>query len=252
MTIITLSRKVKNIIAVIALLLVWQLAAVLLNEALLLASPIEVIQKLFTLILEPEFISTVLYSFIRIAGGFVIAFFLGILLAVLAGKHEWVEIILAPIMLTVKSVPVASFIILALVWLTSGQLSVFISFLMVLPVIYNNVLAGIKAIDKKMIEMAEVYDVPWKKRFKYIWMPSLKTYVISGATIALGLAWKAGIAAEVIGIPSGSIGERLYDAKLYLDTAELFAWTVVIVLLSIGFEKLVLWLLKKFYERYYR
>lgn len=247
-----MNKTAKKIIAVILLLAIWQAAAMLLDQKLLLASPAEVIIRLFTLWREPGFGGAVAFSFIRIAGGFLIAFVTGILLAIAAGKSEWVEILLSPVMITVKSVPVASFIIIALVWLSSKKLSVFISFLMVLPVIYSNVLGGIKSIDRKMLQMADVYRIPAGKRFRYILLPSVRTYLMSGASVALGMAWKAGVAAEVIGIPDGSIGEMLFNAKVYLNTADLFAWTVIIVTVSVCFEKLFMWILRKAYDGYCR
>ena len=247
-----MSKTIKRIIAVVVLLAIWQAAAMLLNQKILLASPVQVLIRLLTLWKEPGFVDAIVFSFVRIAGGFIIAFFTGIILAILAGKSEWIEILLSPIMITVKSVPVASFIIIALVWLSSKKLSILISFLMVLPVIYNNVLSGIKNIDRNMIQMADVYKIPARKRFKYITLPSIKPYLFSGTTIALGMAWKAGVAAEVIGIPEGSIGEMLFNAKIYLNTADLFAWTVIIVIISVCFEKAFMWLLRKAYDGYCR
>ena len=247
-----MNKTAKKIIAVILLLAIWQAAAMLLDQKVLLASPVQVFIRLFTLWKEPGFVRAIAFSFIRIAGGFLIAFTMGILLAIAAGKSEWVEILLAPVMATVKSVPVASFIIIALVWLSSKKLSVFISFLMVLPVIYNNVLSGIKNIDNNMIQMAKVYRISAGKKFKYISLPSVKPYLFSGTTIALGMAWKAGVAAEVIGIPDGSIGEMLFNAKVYLNTADLFAWTVIIVVISVLFEKAFMWILRKAYDGYCR
>lgn len=236
---------IQKIIAIAALLAVWQIVALIVDQRAILASPIQVITRLFTIWQEPMFAGSIAFTFIRIAGGFVLAFLIGVALAILAGSLRWIEILLSPVMVTIKSVPVASFIIIALVWLSSRSLSIFISFLMVLPVIYNNVLGGIKNIDPKLTQMADVYDVSFKKRFKYIWIPAIKPFLLSALTTALGLAWKAGIAAEVIGIPDGSIGEQLYFAKAYLNTTDLFAWTVIIVLISVIFEKIVLWVVKK-------
>ena len=127
-----------------------------------------------------------------------------------------------------------------LIWVISRNLSVVISFLMVLPVIYTNVLNGIQSTDGKLLEMAEVFDVsPWR-RIKYIYMSSVLPYFRAGCSLGLGLCWKAGVAAEVIGIPAGSIGEKLYEAKVYLETPDLFSWTIVIIILSIAFEKVFL------------
>ena len=166
----------------------------------------------------------------------------GLALAALAAALRWVEVLLRPLMLTIKSIPVASFIILALMWLRSaGNLAVFISFLMVLPVVYTNTLAGIRETDARLLEMAAVFRVPPAKRVRYLYVPAALPYFRSACTVGLGLCWKSGVAAEVIGITSGSIGEALYNAKILFSTAELLAWTVVIVLLSLAFERLFLW-----------
>ncbi len=184
------------------------------------------------------FFATVGYTFARIALGFFLGLFAGITLAVLAGRFRVVEVLLYPYMITVKSIPVASFVILALIWLTSAQLASFVSFLMVLPVVYTNTLSGIKAVDAKLLEMAFVFKVPLGRRIKYVWIPGIKDYLLSACRISLGLAWKSGVAAELIGYPSGSVGERLYYSKVYFDTVDLFAWTAFIVLLSFAFEKI--------------
>jgi NitT/TauT family transport system permease protein len=138
---------------------------------------------------------------------------------------------------------VVSFIILALVWLKSRQLPLFIAGLMVLPPVYLNVLAGIQQTDRQLLEMARVFRVPLWRTVRGIWLPQVLPYFRSAVSLGLGLCWKAGVAAEVIGLPGGSLGERLYTAKVYFQTSELFAWTIVIVAVSAAFEKLFLALL---------
>ncbi len=228
---------------------VWHAAALMLNQSLLLVTPVAVVQRLFELLPTTDFVSAIVFSFTRIMLGFLLALVSGIVLAVLAGHLRLVEVGLWPLMHVIKSVPVASFIILCLIWLSSKSLSVFIGFLMVLPVVYTNMLHGIKSTDAKLLEMAALFRVGWGKKMRYIHLPHLKPYILSACSVSIGLAWKAGIAAEVIGIPDGSIGERLYDAKVYLSTADLFAWTAVIVLVSFAFEKLFLRALKLAFER---
>lgn len=239
----------KKAFAVVLALAVWQIAAIAVNQPILFASPVSVIKRLCSLVTENDFWQTVMFSFTRIAGGFLIALIVGIILGVTAGRFKTVETLLWPYMITIKSVPVASFIVLSLIWLTSGKLSVFISFLMVLPVVYTNILQGIRSTDKKLIQMADVFKINTKRRFLYIWLPQIKPFLLSACSVTLGLAWKAGIAAEVIGISSGSIGEKLYYSKVYIDTADLFSWTVVIVVLSITFEKIFLWILERAFAR---
>jgi NitT/TauT family transport system permease protein len=225
-------------------LALWQLVSMYINKEILLVSPIKVIIRLCELSITVLFWKSILYSLIRISIGFFLATIFGTILAILSARFKRVSELLAPMMLAIKSVPVVSFIILALIWFSSKNLAVLISFLMVLPIIYTNTLAGINNLDKDLYEMAKVFKIPPLRRIRYIEAPQIMPFFYSGCEIALGLCWKSGIAAEVIGIPKGSIGERLQQAKVYLDTPDLFAWTVVIVLLSFLFERLILTLLK--------
>ena len=143
--------------------------------------------------------------------------------------------------MVVKAVPVASFIILVLIWVPSRNLSVVISFLMVFPILYTNVLDGILSTDTlSFSRWHDVFATSPRSRIRYIYVSQVLPFFRTGCSIGLGLCWKAGVAAEVIGIPDGSIGEKLYNAKVYLNTPDLFAWTVVIVLISLLFEKLFL------------
>lgn len=230
-------------------LLVWQLAAVLVGNKLLLVSPTDVLARLFALVGEEGFFGVVGFTFARIALGFFSGLVLGVLLALLAGRFRFVEILLWPYMVTVKTVPVASFVVIALIWISERELSVLISFLMVLPIIYTNILEGIRSVDIKMLEMADVFKMTWGRRVRYIWLPSIKPFAVSGCRIAIGLAWKSGVAAELIGNPDGSVGGALYQSKLFIETADVFAWTVVIVCVSVVFEKLFVLLLKKIFGR---
>ena len=228
---------------------VWQGASMLVGSPILLPSPLQVAVRLGALAATPGFWSTIGFSLLRIAGGFLLALITATVLAFAAGRFSLVEILLRPYVLAIKSVPVASFIILALIWLRGSQLSLFISFLMVFPVLYTNVLAGIRSADGQLLEMTRVFRVPWKRRVRMIYLPAVEPFLLAGSATALGMSWKAGVAAEVIGVVGGSLGERLYDAKIYLMTADLLAWTVVIVALSAGFEKLILWLLGRAFRR---
>ena len=221
-------------------LLFWQLASMAVGRDILLVSPLKVIVRLLELAVTAPFWASIGFSLLRIGAGFLLAAALGVILAVAAQKSAVLRDFLSPAMRCIKAVPVASFIILALVWFSSKNLSLLISFLMVLPIIYTNVLDGLGACDPKMDEMARVFGIAPARHLRYVILPQLYPYFRSGCSIALGLCWKAGIAAEVIGMPDGSIGEQLQQAKVYLDTPDLFAWTVTIVLLSAVFERIAL------------
>lgn len=210
------------------------------HGALLLASPIQAALRLLELLPSAAFWRAVGNSSLRIFGGFLLSCALAALLAALAAGRSWLRDLLAPPVAVVKAVPVASFIILALVWLNARSLSLFISGLMVFPPVYLNVLEGLRQTDPKLLELARVYRVPFGRRVWGIYLPQVLPYFRSAASLALGLCWKAGAAAEVIGLPAETIGERLYTAKVYYQTPDLFAWTAVILALSAVFEKLFL------------
>lgn len=228
-----------KLLSVLLALLVWQLAAWLVQSHLLLVSPWTALVRLVILSGQGSFWLAVFHSLGRILLGFALALVTGICLAVFSARWPLMDVLLWPYMAAIKATPVASFIILCLIWLDSRSLSVFISFLMVLPIIYTSVLQGIRSTDVQLLEMAQVFRVNRWRRLCYIYLPQLRPFLVSSCTVATGLAWKAGIAAEVIGIPAGTIGERLYQAKIYLDTGDLFAWTIVVVGLSIVVDKAI-------------
>ena len=224
---------------------IWQGANCLIQNDIIFVGPVDVLAALWAQIRDLAFWLTIFHSFLRITLGFLGAFCCGILLGSLAYASPVVRALAAPLLLLIKSVPVASFVILALIWIGSQNLSIFIAFLVVAPMIYSSTLTGLENADKGLLEMATVFCLPLPKRIRYIYIPAVLPYLISGCRTALGMSWKSGIAAEVIGIPEGSIGEQLYYSKLYLDTAGLFAWTAVIIAVSALFEVLFLALLKR-------
>lgn len=225
-------------------LLLWQVGAMAINQRIILVSPLRVLARLIELAPTLEFWSAIGYSLVRITAGFLLGVVAGTLLAALSARFRRVEELLAPALLAIKSIPVASFVILALILFSSRNLSVLISFLIVLPVLYTNILSGIRAADPQLLEMARVFRIPTLRSIRYVYLPQVLPYFQSACGSALGLCWKSGIAAEVIGMPDGSIGEQLQQAKIYLNTPDLFAWTLVIVLVSLVFEKVFLILLK--------
>lgn len=225
-------------------LALWQILASVIKQPILLVTPLQVAKRLLTIWREVGFWSTIGFTLIRILGGFFLGLFLGILLAGLSDKYKAIEILLWPYMVTIRSVPIASIVVICLIWLSGANLSIFISFLIVIPVIYQNVLTGLKNRDPELNEAAEVNGATGFKKFKYVTLPQISPFLYSACTVTIGMAWKAGVAAEIIGTPQGSIGQMLYLSKIYLDTDGLLAWTVVLVILSIICEKLILLIIK--------
>ena len=238
-------RTFYKILGAAVWIIIWQLVSMWLKQEILLVSPVSVIKRLTELIMMEEFWKSVAFSFGRIILGFFLALILGTILAALSCGFFAVEMLMEPLITVVKATPVASFIILCLIWIPSRNLSVFISFLMVFPVVYTNILEGIRQTDKQLLEMADSFGAGLMKKVEFVYLSQVQPYIVTACKLGLGLCWKAGIAAEVIGIPTGSIGEKLYKAKVYLETPDLFAWTIVIIVVSVGFEKLFMFILRK-------
>ena len=241
-------KYIQKMIIIFFWLGVWQILAMLADNFLLVVTPLQTLQALFGLVGQTEFWKSALGSLWRIALGFGLGVLLGLFLAAVSYRYRIAEEVLRPFMVFCKAVPVAVFAVLLLIWWGSSMLAVAVCFLVVFPNIYLNTLEGLKSADRGLLEMAEVFRLPFRTRFFYIYRPALQPFLLSAFQLSLGMCWKSGVAAEVIGTPTHSIGGALYLAKIYLDTAELFAWTVVIVALSVIFEKIIFYGIKVFFR----
>ena len=230
-------------------LFLWALLASLVGQELLLPSPLLVLQTLMHLASGADFWLTLLNSLARILSGMLAGTLLGVLLAVLTHRSAVCRAIFTPLMSLVKSTPVASFIILALIWLGRGVVPLFITALMVLPVVWANVTAGLAAQDEKLLELARVFRLPRGRVIFSLTLPTVLPYFRSALCSALGLGWKAGVAAEVLTVPQRSVGRMIYESKLYLETPELFAWTLTVIGVSFLIERLLLRLVSGLWRR---
>jgi NitT/TauT family transport system permease protein len=231
-------------------LVLWEGVSRLMDQELLLASPSKALGTLVTLMGTLDFWRTIAFSFERIMLGFLIALVTGIFFAVVSFQSRVLEELIQPLMKVAKSIPVASFIFLALFWMNARNVSTLISFIMAVPVIYINVRQGLEAADKALLEMAQVFGIGRFAKIRAIYIPSVMPHFVSAVSVGLGFCWKSGIAAEAIGTPTGSIGEKLYEAKLYLMSDELFAWTLAIVAVIVLFEKAVMGLLRRLCRKF--
>lgn len=237
-----LNNMLRKMAVILFWLLLWQLLALCVDNEILMVTPLGALKRFCELCFGGVFWKSMFASLGRIGAGFLLGALTGLVLAVLGSRFTLLRDVLSPFMTLCKTVPVASFVVLLLIWWGSAYLAVAICFLIVLPNIYISTLEGIAAADKKLLEMARVFRMPHWNRVMYIYRPALRPFLNSSLKLSLGMCWKSGVAAEVIGTPANSIGEQLYFSKIHLDTAGVFAWTAVIILLSIGFERLILWL----------
>lgn len=232
-----LKKAARTALTALIWLCLWEIAALITGSELLLPGPAATAKSLFSLLVSGQFWASAAATLARISAGYILGMLAGAVLGALTAGVLWLDRALAPLLGVIKATPLSSFIILVLLWLTTGMVPVFIAFLIVAPIAWANVREGARATDPTLLEMAKAYGFGRKKTIKYIYAPSIRPQFAAAATTALGLAWKAGVTAEVLASPALSIGRGLYESKLYLETPELFAWTAVIIALSMLLER---------------
>lgn len=228
---------------------IWAIAAYRFGKPLLFPSPLSVLTTLGELLQTKEFYLITAKTIGNILMGTFTAILFACVLVVITARIHLVHELIHPIMAVVKATPVASFIILMLLFLGPVKVPAFITFLIVLPIVWTNLDQGIASIDTQLQEVAKIYRFSFVKRLRVLIFPSLKSYFLSACKTSIGLAWKAGVAAEIIAMPKGTIGTQIGEAKLYIMSAEMFAWTLTVVLLSLAIEFGVSYLFKKLDQR---
>ena len=238
-------RWLKLVLAVMFWLGIYTVASVLLDRPLLLPPLTAVGTCLMQLLCSAAFWHTAALTAGRVMLGILGGCVFGILLGAAAAKSELCRALLRPLIQLMKAAPVASFVLLLLLWLPRGAVPVLTAMLVVLPVVWTDVLDGLLHMDRQLLEVASVYRFGRLKTLRRVYLPSVAPYFQSACVTSLGLAWKSGIAAEVLCQPRQAIGTQLYYAKIYLNTDSLFAWTVVVIALSFLVELLVKRLLER-------
>ena len=227
----------KKIAAGAVWLLIWLLCWLTVGKDVLIPSPAAVLLRLGQLICTLPFWQQVGLSLLRILTGFALALVLGAVFGALTARSALADTLLSPALRTVRAIPVASFIFLLFVLMSKEHIPTVTSFLMVLPVVWANVDQGVRETDPALLEMARVFRLPPGRVFRHIRLPAVMPFFLAAARTGMGLAWKAGVAAEVLAAPRLGIGRALYEAKVYLESEELFAWTAVIVAISVLLER---------------
>ena len=241
----TSKKTARMLISAAVWLSLWQILYVTVQNEILISSPYAVFHRAFHLLFEKLFWVKTFHSFLSITEGYLLGVLCGVLLAILTNASKLLHAIFQPVLTLIKATPVVSFIILALVWMRKATVPVFISFLMVVPVVWANLSVAIQETNPQLLEMAKVYHFGIWKTIRHVYVPTVLPVFLTALTTATGFAWKSGIAAEVISTPQYAIGTELYNAKVYLETTDLFAWTLIVVLFSLLFEKLILHIVSK-------
>jgi len=241
----TSKKMIQKVAAAAFWLIIWQIAAEIVDSALIFPSFTETFYNMGVVMTTPGFLRALGLTMLRVFGGVFCAFTLGSIIGMAAGLFRPLNDLLAPLLTTVRCIPVVSIILLLNLWFNSSIAPVTVTFLVCFPLAYTNIEEGMRNTDPLLLEMAQVYNVGFFKTVKEIYWPSLRPYIITALMNTIGMGWKATVTAEVLANTRPSVGINLYYSKLYLETETLFAWTAIIIICSWLIEILTKSKLKK-------
>jgi len=242
---ITKKDRLYTVLSFTLLLVIWKIISVIVNSAIIIPSPESTLISLFNLIKTRDFFIIILFSLERGLIGFALSFVLGLVVGFAAGFNRVFNKIFEPFLVIIRSTPVMTIILIALIWFKANNVPIFASFLMSFPIICTNVIEGIKNIDPKLLEMAKIYGIKRTRVIKEIYLPSIIPFLTAAISTAFGIGWKVVIAAEVLSQPKYAIGSSLQNSKIYLNINDVFAWTIIAILIGYLFERLIRLIEKK-------
>ena len=228
-----------SIAAVAFMLLLWKGLALYFDSDFILPHPEDTLVKTLSLFGESQFLFVVGATILRGVIGFAISLIFGVGLGIAAGLSNDFSAFLKPILVVLRSTPVIAIILLALIWLNANSVPIFIAILTMFPFICTNTIDGIRSVDKQLVEMAQVYRVGRLRIVREVYVPAIMPFIISGASSAMGIGWRAIIIGEVLSQPRYGIGTVMHSAQTFLNVDAVIAWTIIAVLLSYIFERII-------------
>jgi NitT/TauT family transport system permease protein len=232
-------NRIISVAAVLLLFIIWKLVSLWMNSGQLVPSPEKTLVSVAEVITRENFLRSLLTTVLRGFAGFLISFALAFLLGIPAGLNNTFRLFLSPVLVTFRSTPVVSLILLAIIWLGNEMVPVFIAVLTMFPIICTNIIDGVHNVDRDLVEMARIYRVRKNRVILEIYIPSITPFLTSGVSSALGFGWRAIIIGEVLSQPSFGVGTQMANAQIFLQVSELIAWTLIAIIVSAFFEFLV-------------
>ena len=240
-------RGAVRVIAVTALcLIIWEIFAIIRNNEFVLPRVLTTLKSLVEIVTSKSFLRIVFTTIFRVLAGLISGVVSGILLATVCYFVPMINTFVSPVLSIIKATPVASFIVLLWLSLSGNSLPILIAFLMVLPIVWQNVLDAYNSLPIAMLEVTEIYDVSLGKRIRYLYFPHLFSFLAPAFITSIGLAWKSEIATEIIAYTANSIGQQINNHKQFAETSFVFAWTIIIVLFSVLLESGTKYLLRRY------
>lgn len=242
-----LSDKKRRItaISILAVILVWEIASLATGSKQLLPGPWQTLKATLEVLCQRSFLTIVGITVLRALAGFAIAITAGGILGIAGGLNENAGAFIRPWVVVIRSTPVVAIVLLALIWLGSDTVPVFIGSMTMFPIIYLNIEEGIRHIDRKTVEMARFYGLRGRRIVREVYVPSIRPYAFSGISTAVGMGWRAIVVGEVLCQPQWGIGTVMHSAQTFLQVDILIAWTLVTILVGAVFEKIIRYAEKK-------
>jgi NitT/TauT family transport system permease protein len=228
-----------QILAILFILLAWKFTSMGIKNGLILPAPEKTLLDFIRLISSTDFYIALGSTLLRGFFGFIIAFLMAALIGIPAGIIKSVRDFFNPVIVLLRSTPVITFILLALIWFGPDNVPVFIAILTMFPLLCKGFINGIENTDRELVEMANVYKVKRKRILSALYLPSLLPFLFNGMSNALGFGWRAVIIGEVLSQPRWGLGTEMQVAQTYLLVSKLICWSIVAVTIAFIFE----WLL---------
>lgn len=225
------SRLVTGAASLVVLILVWKLLAVLVGKDILFPPPERVLGKALALYPTADFLEALWATFLRGGAAFLISLVMGGAVGIAAGLSPVFSAALAPLLTIIRATPVLALILVIVLWFPSDFVPVFAAVLMCFPVMVTSTMAGVKATDPRLLEMATLFKVPRKEQLARLRLPAASPFFLAGAKSSLGMSWKVVVAGEVLVLPIKALGTGMHTARSYIETPEVLAWAAASVLL---------------------
>ena len=234
------NKKIIYLISgIIIFIAAWYLIAIKINSEIVFPNITDILKKFIEIISEKSFYKDLLSSLLRVFITFILSFLLAFILGILSGISMPIRYILIPIINFIRTIPTIPLILVAIIWFNNNTVPIFVSMLVIFPIMYDSITNGIINVDKKLIEMSLSYNVSFKTQILNLYIPYIKPYILTAASQSMGITWKSILAAEILALPALGIGTKLYESHLYLDSVGLFAYCLIAIIFNGIFEIII-------------
>lgn len=229
-------KKYRTITSVFVLFLLWEIAALQIDNDFLFPYPVDVVKMMGEQVMSAMFYQVVAATLFRSLMGLGAAFMMAFLCAFLSYRFHVFHDLFYPVLLLTRSVPNVAYIIIVLVWFGAEKSAAIVSFLIIFPAIFSNLYSGLNYIDADLKNVMRLYPEKESRRIYRIYLPLLRSSIESSLSTGVSLTFKVGVMAEILGQVQIGIGRQLNLCRITTDVTGIFAWTGWIILILLIME----------------